>query len=282
MQTVEQLSLYTVTEKRPHELARLLHSLALSTIVPSNIAIITPNTAIQELFAVHYGVHLLRQRGCTVHFVACLEEQGLAARKNIGLEYAQLFETPIALSSDDDFVFDFYALENLLRGLLSNNDIFAVGPMMREYGNIGLPQTPETWDETFAHVDENGSWCWGGYRQGVQAADLPPIVNVQHLAGCYMHRVSHDITYDIEYDRPVYFLHESDFVYGKPLAIVTSAICHHWRNGKTNLRDLYTEHKENILHNVQYFAKKYNMGTVKELSWDNFIIPQKKEEEISV
>lgn len=263
--------LYVITEHRQRSLARMLESVNLSTFIPAYVCIVTPDKDTPSHFEVAFAASKLRSHGVRIDFVGCEETDGLAARKNAALEYMQVFDCEYGLSIDDDMVFDYFAIERMMQALKPNTQLFGVGPVKLEYGGKGLPKTDATWNEKIGVV-EGGVWKWGGYRQGVlDEATNEIVVPVEHLAGCYLHRFDPEHKYDTTFDRPVYFMHESDYLYGKPLAVVERAIVHHWPiNTGPNLREQYAVHGNHILYNVKYFAQKHGLGEVDSLSWDGF------------
>ena len=267
--------LYVITERRPRCLARMLASVDLSTYIPGYICIVTPDRSIADNFEVAYAASRLRDKNVRVDFVGCSEGSGLSARKNVALQYMQLFNCEFGLAVDDDMVFEFYAIEDMYVALTDNPELFAVGPVVLHENRTGLPLTDETWQETMAFV-EDGVWRWGGHRQGVIPQSYErEIVAVQHMAAVFLHRLDDAHQYDEAYDRPIYFLYDSDFLYGKQLAVVRSAVVHHWPTTTgPNLQDQYAGHEGDILANAQYFAQKHGLGEVREFSWVGYIKPE--------
>ena len=269
------MCMYVITENRHRCLARLLTSLHLSTYIPSFICIISPDKTTPDNFDVSFAASQLRKHGVRIDFVGCAATDGLAKRKNIAMEYMQIFECEYGLAVDDDMVFDFHAIQDMFLALRDDTSLFAVGPVVLHPNRTGLPRNAETWEETMAYV-EDGVWKWGGHRQGV----VPKLgetgtVPVQHMAAVFLHRYDPEDRYDETYDRPIFFLYDSDFLYGKNLAVCRSSVVHHWPTTTgPNLQDNYAAHEEDILYNAKYFAQKHGLGEVTEFSWVGYEKPK--------
>jgi hypothetical protein len=273
------MCLYVVTQDRQRCLARLLVSLNLSTYIPGFVCIVTPDNFTKGHYDADFDISVevarLRAHGVRVDFVQCDKDTGLSKRKNIALEYMQVFDCEYGLAVDDDMVFDFHAIQDMHAALTGNDDLFSVGPVVLHQNRTGLPRNEQTWDETMVKI-ENGVWTWGGHRQGV-VPELGErgVVDVQHMAGVFLHRFNVEDRYDENYDRPIYFLYDSDFLYGKKLAVCRSSIVHHWPTTTgPNLQDNYAAHEADILQNAQYFAAKHGLGEVTAFSWVGYEKPK--------
>jgi hypothetical protein len=269
------MCLYVITEGRHKCLARMLTSLNLSTYLPGYICVVTPDKDTPTNFDVSYAASQLRRHGVRLDFIGCEASAGLSKRKNIALDYMQVFDCEYGLAVDDDMVFDFHAIQDMHTALLGNDDLFAVGPVVLHQNRTGLPRNEHTWDETMVRI-EDGVWKWGGHRQGVvPELGETGVVDVQHMAAVFLHRYNEEDRYDETYDRPIYFLYDSDFLYGRKLAVCRSSIVHHWPTTTgPNLQDNYAAHEADILYNAQYFAQKHGLGEVTQFSWVGYEKPK--------
>jgi hypothetical protein len=269
------MCLYVVTQERQKCLARMLTSISLSTYIPSFICVVTPDKNTADNFDVSFAASQLRKHGVRIDFVACSQSDGLAKRKNIAMEYMQIFDCQYGLSVDDDMVFDFHAIQDMYVAMRDDEELFAVGPVVLHQNRTGLPRNADTWQETMVSV-EDGIWKWGGHRQGVvPEPGEHGLVSVQHMAAVFLHRYNVDDRYDETYDRPIFFLYDSDFLFGKKLAVCRSSIVHHWPTTTgPNLQDNYAAHEDDILENARYFAQKHGLGEVTQFSWVGYEKPK--------
>lgn len=265
----EKVCLYVVTENRHLLLTRMLASVLTSSYLPDTILIISPDRDFLDSMQFHMIVKAFKQVGIIVDCIVCLPEEGLSARKNKAIKYMEHCEYAYGLSIDDDMVLDPFCIERLLESF--QGELFAVGPTVLQPDGKGLPSTTALASWPIAEVDAEGVWNWRGFIQGIDPKELPDTAyDVAHLAGCYLHRIIPGHYYDLYYDRPGFFMHESDFVYGKPLMAKKDAVVHHWPILEKSLWQRKEQNESEILANVRYFARKHGLGEVTEINWEGF------------
>lgn len=264
-----ELCLYVVTQDRVFLLNRMLASIITSSRKPERVIIISPDKYLYDSFYTALLRKLLSYSGVSIDSVNCKKTAGLSERKNIALHLMQKGGYKYGFSIDDDMVLDPHCIERLMEQIEDRPDIFAVGPTVQQPSATGLSNTKELAVPEMVEV-VRGEWRWKGFIQGITEPMHEIVYAVDHLAGCYLHRVEQGDSYDEEYDRPGNFLHESDFLFKRGLLAVKDAIVHHWPPVAVNLWDSKEEHKEDILINAQYFAKKHCLGNVKKIQWEGF------------
>lgn len=276
------LGVYCVSE-RPMLAARMLNSLVNNSVQPNIVVFVTTRSqqeaGMWECGLMQAAKQTAAENGIQLSISYVEDKTGLVWRKNkaLTLLYSRLGvdRANYGFNIDDDFVVEPLALEELANALDENPQVFAVGPLVRQKGNLGLGWSPERYSPTMAYVDEAGIWRWGGFRQGIkydrEFSEHYQWLSAQHLAGVFLHRLDGSL-FDEKYDRGNFFLHESDFVFGKENLVAVNAITHHWPPTTGNLSEQRETQRAALTENMKYFAEKHQLGRMETVDWNGFEI----------